>query len=139
MWLRIAPSAIETNAPLRTSTATPPPAAGKSIDLVLSYAHIFQETLVVAPPPHKDRAQISTDIAAGGTPQNMDKTVGALLDRAGAGQMVLEERKLDSPDGTARVPQVVTRQAANQPPTIINAGTYSSNFDVLAAGVNVHF
>ena len=111
----------------------------KSIDFVLSYAHIFQQTLVVAPPPHKDRALISTEIAAGGTPKFMDKTVGALLDRAGNGQMVLEEQKLDSPDGTARVAQVVTKQAASQPPTIINAGTYSSNFDVIAAGVNVHF
>lgn len=111
----------------------------KSIDFVLSYAHIFQETLVVEPPPHKDRAEISSDIAAGGSPKNMDKTVGALLDRAGNGQMVLEEEKLDSPDGVARVQQVTTRQAANQPPTIINAGTYSSDFDVLSFGVNVHF
>ena len=111
----------------------------KSIDFVLSYAHIFQETLVVEPPPHKDRAEISSATAGGGDPKNMDKTVGALLDRAGNGQMVLEEEKLESPDGVARVPQVVTRQAANQPPTIINAGTYTSNFDVLSFGVNVHF
>jgi hypothetical protein len=111
----------------------------KSIDFVFSYAHIFQETLRIAPPPHLDRAEISTAIAAGGNPKNMDKTVGALLDRTGYGQMVLEERKLESPDGVARVPQVVTRQAASQPPTIINAGTYSSNFDVFSVGVNVHF
>jgi hypothetical protein len=53
--------------------------------------------------------------------------------------MVLEEVPQGSPDGTARLPQIVSKTAANQPPTIINAGTYTSNFDVLAAGVNVHF
>jgi len=112
----------------------------KQIDFVFSYAHIFQETLVIAPPPHKDRAMIDADItASGGAPLNMDKTVGALLDRAGRGQVVREESKLESPDGVARVGQVITRSAAGQPPTIINAGTYSSNFDVFSAGVNVHF
>ncbi len=113
----------------------------KSVDFVLSYAHIFQETVIVAPPQHKERNMIDADLAAtGGTvPQNMDKTVGALVDRAGHGQMVLEEMSQGSPDGTARLTQIVSKTAAGQPPTIINAGKYTSNFDIIAAGVNVHF
>jgi len=112
----------------------------KSIDLVFSYAHIFQETIIVAPPAHKLRGEIDVErVATGGRSRNIDKTVGVLITREGEGQMVLEEPSQGAPDGTARLNQVLSRTAAEQPPWVINAGRYRSNFDILAIGVNVHF
>ncbi len=112
----------------------------KSIDLVVSYAHIFQETIVVAAPAHKLRQEIDVErLATGGRARNIDKTVGVLVNRDGEGTTVLEEARQGTPDGTARLNQVLSRTAAGQPPWIINAGRYRSNFDILAIGVNVHF
>jgi long-subunit fatty acid transport protein len=113
----------------------------KSIDFVVSYAHIFQETIVVAPPAHKARDVIDDERAmtADKIPVNVDKTVGALQDRAGNGQMVLEEVSQGKADGVARLDQNTSRNAGDQPPYIVNAGRYRSNFDIISAGVNVHF
>jgi hypothetical protein len=115
-----------------------------AIDFVVSYAHIFQEDIVVAPPEHRFRQDIEIERAAfDGTSQNIDKTTGAVLGRGQVGmngQYVLEERNPpSSPDGTARVNQVLSRTASDQPPWIINSGTYRSNFDILAVGVTVHY
>jgi hypothetical protein len=112
----------------------------KSIDLVFSYAHVFQETIVVAAPEHRARELIDDErVLTGGRSRNIDKTVGVLLDRAGNGQTVLTERSQGSPDGTAKLNQVLSRTAGDQPPWVVNAGRYRSSFDILSAGVNVHF
>ena len=113
----------------------------KSIDLVFSYAHIFQETIIVAAPDHKPREVVDAERYAttGARSRNIDKTVGVLINRDGEGQTVLEEPSQGAAHGTARLNQVLSRTAADQPPWVINAGRYRSNFDVLAVGVNVHF
>jgi hypothetical protein len=113
----------------------------KSIDLVLAYAHIFQETIVVAAPEHKLKDEIDVErVATGGKSRNIDKRVGVLLDRTTmAGLTQAEEPSQGSPDGTARLNQVLSRTASNAPPYIINAGRYRSNFDILSVGVNAHF
>ncbi len=114
-----------------------------AVDFVFSYAHIFQEDIVVAAPDHLDRAAIDTERAMfGGKSQHIDKTAGSItgFGMVGSnGQYVLEEPSQGSPDGTARVNQVLSRTANGQPPMIINAGRYRSNFDILAVGLNVHF
>jgi hypothetical protein len=123
----------------------------KSIDFVFSYGHIFQETIVVAAPPHQDATTISNCFAPPegtaptgcmadpGTLGSIDKTVGAPVDRSGAGTEVLEGKSQGKPDGTAKLDQNLNRVTNGQPPWIVNAGRYSSNFDIIAAGVNVHF
>jgi hypothetical protein len=112
----------------------------ESIDLVFSYAHVFQETIVVAPPEHRTRDVIDMERqATGGQSRNIDKRVGVLLDRAGNGLTELTEESQGTPQGTAKLNQVLSRTASGQPPFIINAGRYRSNFDIIAAGVNVHF
>lgn len=107
-----------------------------SVDFTLAYAHIFQETLVVAPPAHRDRAEIDmnpTRIRA------IDKTVGAPTDRFGGGVHVLNEPAVAHPDGVARLTQNSAMTAPNQPNYITNAGRYRSSIDVLAVGINLHF
>ena len=107
---------------------------------MLSYAHIFQDTIIVAAPEHRPREQIEDErLLADGRARNIDKTTGVLLTREGAGLTVLEEPSQGTPDGTARLNQVLSRTASDQPPWIINSGRYRSNFDIIAAGVNVHF
>ena len=69
----------------------------------------------------------------------IDRTVGAPVDRSGTGTEVLQEKSQGAADGTAKLDQNLNRSSSGQPPWIVNAGRYSSNFDILAAGVNVHF
>ena len=112
-----------------------------AIDLVLSYAHIFQEELVVALPSHMERSAIDdARIMGDGTVYNVSKRVDAPTDRGGLnGTVVLEEPSQGASDGTAKVNQILSRTGPDQPPWIINAGRYRSSIDVLAVGINVHF
>jgi hypothetical protein len=124
----------------------------KGIDLTASYAHIFQETIVVGAPPHENGTMI-TDCYSPPTPPpptpvscttpkgqlaSIDKTVGSPKDINGTGTRVLNEAP-QSTDGTARVAQNVTRFTSGDPPFLINSGRYRSGYDVLAIGATVHF
>lgn len=100
----------------------------RSVDITLSYAHIFQETLVVAPPPHGDRN-------AGG----FDKSVGTQVDRTVELPVLQEQPALTNPDGRAGLRQNLTQTGRGAPPWITNSGTYRSGFDVIGAGVLVHY
>jgi hypothetical protein len=120
----------------------------KSIDLVASYAHIFQETIIVAAPEHQSGATIAgcfggtqtTDCRAPkGQLASIDKTVGVAQDENHTGTQVLPEKSQGTPDGTARLDQNLTRYTPGQPPYIVNSGRYRSGYDVLAVGVNFHF
>jgi hypothetical protein len=114
----------------------------RSIDLVAAYAHIFQETLVVQAPEHKDAAAISMEYAAAQNNEdvirNIDKRTGVPPSR---GEMapVKPEVKPAGGNGTARLTQISTQTPAGQPPYIINSGTYRSQIDVVSVGMNVHF
>jgi hypothetical protein len=111
----------------------------KRIDFLVSYAHIFQETITVSAPFHALRSDIGAARNVTGSAENIDKTVGVLLDRAGTGQEVLVEEPPASADGEARLEQNLSRSPLEQPPYITNSGTYRSNFDVLGVGLNIHF
>jgi len=131
----------------------------KSIDLVLSYAHIFQETIIVAAPDHQHRSEIyacyapppadpntpapqRTCNAPAGQVRNIDKSAGPPIlnsDGTTSQPSVLEEKSQGARDGTAKLDQNLNRVANGEPPWIINAGRYRSHFDIIAAGVNVHF
>jgi hypothetical protein len=113
-----------------------------AIDLVFSYAHVFQDTLIVAPPPHLERneAYARFEASDGRELSTIDKTVGVEIGRGtGKGVDLLFAPSQGPPDGTASVRQVVSRVATGQPPYITNGGRYRSNLDMLAVGVNVHF
>jgi hypothetical protein len=119
----------------------------RSIDINFSYAHIFQETLVVAPPPHALRGDIYRPYMEGGYDNNLiranDKTVGVPFDRFTPvgmnGQVILEEQPISNPDGVAALAQNTNTTSMDQPPVITNAGRYRSSFDIIAIGANFHF
>lgn len=110
--------------------------AGRT-DIVLSYAHIFQETLTVTAPAHENFDQIGMQYAQTHTVTNIDKRVG--VPSSTMPLVPLEEPKSPSSDGEARLTQNFAKALPGTPPVIINAGTYRSSIDVVSAGVNVHF
>jgi hypothetical protein len=121
----------------------------KFIDLVASFAHIFQETITVAPPQQQARSIIascwagtamdrSMCLAPAGTVGAIDKSIGFTGPNRTAPPIV-PEMPVGKADATAKLAQQVTITAAAQPPYIINSGKYRSNLDVVAAGVNIHF
>jgi hypothetical protein len=109
-----------------------------SIDLTASYAHIFQETLVVGAPPYDTGDNISAKYASTGVIEAIDKHSGVAPSR-GEDPPLLIEQPPPRMDGSARLIQNTTQVSAGKPPWIINSGTYRSGFDVVAIGANVHF
>lgn len=99
----------------------------EQIDISLSYAHIFQETLVVAPPAHGDRVE-------GG----FDKRVGTAVELTDE-LPIVEEEPMGASDGTADLKQTLVKTAQGAPAWISNAGTYRSGYDLLSLGLNVHW
>ena len=115
----------------------------RSIDLLASYAHMFDETIVVAAPEHADGMAISAAYAAAGNNsdaiRNIDKRVGVAASRSQPAAVLEETNKPANPDATARLAQNVTKSPNGTPPFIINSGTYRSHIDVFAVGLNAHF
>jgi hypothetical protein len=115
----------------------------RSIDFVASYAHIFQETLVIGAPPHDEGENISMAYAAAGNNEDaikaIDKRTGVPPSRSEPAPVLEENPKPTNPTATARLTQNVTQSPAGEPPWVINSGTYRSGIDVFSAGMNMHF
>lgn len=109
----------------------------ETIDVMLAYAHIFQETLVVGAPAHENFDVIGMQYAQTHTVTNIDKRVG--VPSSSMPLTPREEPKPASIDGEARLTQNFAKALPGTPPAIINAGTYRSSIDVVSAGLNVHF
>lgn len=105
--------------------------------LVASYAHIFQETIVVGAPPQADAHAIYDAYVAGNPVRAIDRTVGTKQSRAETLPQLYEHAPVQR-DGTARLTQVVTTTQGGQPPWIVNSGTYRSSIDVIAIGIHAH-
>jgi hypothetical protein len=106
-----------------------------SIDLLFSYAHIFQETLIVSAPPQGAADVIGMQYLQTNTVTAIDKRTGA----QGAEVVREEVKPAAAPDGEARLTQNFAKALPGTPPFIVNAGTYRSGIDVVSAGVNMHF
>jgi long-subunit fatty acid transport protein len=109
-----------------------------SIDVMFSYAHIFQETLIVGAPKHENFDVIGAQYVATKTVSNIDKRTGP-RGTADMPQLPREEPNPTVGAGEARLTQNFSKALPGTPPAIINAGTYRSGIDVLSAGVNMHF
>jgi hypothetical protein len=101
-----------------------------SIDFSAAYAHIFQETIEVAPPPHEER-QDATD----------DPTTGF-------DQRIYENGVLSrnpKPDPAAPSPANADAIAKYRQPTVfqrgrvVNAGQYTASFDVISIAFAYRF
>jgi len=111
----------------------------RTIDLIASFSHIFQETLVVAAPMHKTGEAIyEEEYRVTGKVSNIDQRSGTAASR-GMQAPVLAAENPAGAHGEARLTQNLTKTSAGEPPVIINSGTYRSGMNVLAVGMNVHF
>lgn len=107
------------------------------IDLMLAYAHIFQETLVVGAPTHENFDVIGMQYTQTHMVSNIDKRVGT--PSSSMPLAPLEEAKPANVAGEARLTQNFAKALPGTPPAIINAGTYRSGLDIVSASLNVHF
>jgi hypothetical protein len=112
---------------------------GRTIDLTFSYAHIFQETLVVGAPDHKVGTDLAKDFVASGVVTGIDKRVGVAATRNDVIEQLPEQPPSRMPDATAALTQNATQTSSSRAPLIINSGTYRSSFDVISVGAQVHF
>jgi hypothetical protein len=105
------------------------------VDLMISYAHIFGETLEIAPPPHQSVDEASRDDPTSG----FDKRVGGEFEADGdrAGGYVLEDPDAPAPEDADAVAALQQQSAAvgRRPERVINAGKYTSSFDIISVGV----
>jgi hypothetical protein len=104
----------------------------KTVDLVVSYGHVFQETIEVAPPDH---CALDDDTCSPG----FDKRVGFQTGGADDAIAPKEEPAVQDPDGTARLQQVVAIGSSEDAAWVVNSGTYRSSYDIIAFGLNLHF
>jgi hypothetical protein len=105
-----------------------------SVDLMAAYAHVFQEEVRVAPPPHQPRNQASDD------PQD------------GFDQRIYEDGQLSekprtdprapapsAADGVASSRQSSVFESDDIRSRVVNAGRYIVSFNVLSLGLVHHF
>jgi hypothetical protein len=107
-------------------------------DLLASYAHIFQESLEVAPPGHQPFTAGTDDPTTG-----FDQRVGG-VNAAGTdiNGEVLEDRSAPAPtagDGVASIRQPALVETSARRARVVNAGKYTAAFDVVSVGAVYRF
>jgi hypothetical protein len=111
-----------------------------SFDLIASYAHIFQETVEVAPPPHQNVEDADPNDPTSGFDQRVGGTFGPDGERVGG--FVLEDPDAPDPDDADAVARQAATSAApspSRPDRVINAGKYTAAFDVISVGMTYHW
>jgi long-subunit fatty acid transport protein len=104
-------------------------------DFALAYGHVFQETLIVAPPDNQPR-QNATDNPASG----FDKRVGAPQEATGG--VVLVERNSPSAsqiDGRAKFQQPALLPSPTARARVVNAGVYEASYNTISASAAYRF
>ncbi len=107
-------------------------------DLMLAYAHVFQETLIVAPPDHQNRQ----DSVEGDPTSGFDQRIGAACTSDAPGpdcDPVADPSVESNPDATARLQQSSILEQAGQLNRVVNAGKYTASYNVLSFGFNYRF
>ncbi len=105
-----------------------------SFDLSAAYAHIFQEEITVAPPPHEPRQDANDDPTSG-----FDQRVyedGELSDGPKS------DRSAPSPseaDAVASWQQPALFESADRRARVVNAGRYTASFDVVSVAFAYRF
>ena len=109
-------------------------------DLVAGYGHIFQETLLVAPPLHEEVEDSDPDDPTTGFDQRVGGSFAA--DGTRVGGYVLEDP--DAPSGSQADAVAKGQQSSALPnpvrsERVINAGKYTAAFDVISIGAVYHW
>ena len=107
-------------------------------DLMIAYAHVFQETLIVAPPAHQNRQ----DAVEGNPTSGFDQRIGAACtaDSPAADCDPVADPSVESgADATARLQQSSVLEQAGQVSRVVNAGKYTAGYDALSVGFNYRF
>jgi hypothetical protein len=103
-------------------------------DVTAAYAHVFQETMLIAPPNPQPRTDGTADPTTG-----FDQRIYQ------DGQLSAEPRvdpKAPSPnraDGVAKLTQSAVFEADGLRRRVVNAGRYTAGFNVLSIGASYHF
>jgi long-subunit fatty acid transport protein len=105
-----------------------------SIDLSAAYAHVFSETLDVAPPPHQAR-QDATDDPQSGFDQRIYRD-GVLTDRPRTDPAAPSPKNADA---TASYQQPAVFDSADLPRRVVNAGKYTASFDIISVAFAYRF
>jgi hypothetical protein len=111
-----------------------------AFDLTAAYAHIFQETIEVAPPPHEVAEDRDPDDPTRGFDQRVGGTFGP--DGRRIGGYVLEDPDAPDPqdaDAIARFQQSSAAPSTARSERVVNAGKYTAAFDVISVGMAYHF
>jgi hypothetical protein len=111
-------------------------------DLRAAAAHVFSETVDIAPPPYQPVEKASSNDPRSG----FDERVGGTFSDTGKrqGGVVLRDPSAPADPSKADAVAAKTQSAAavlggGVPNRVINAGKYSAAFDVISVGVTYHF
>jgi hypothetical protein len=105
-----------------------------SVDLLVSYAHIFQQDFAVAPPPHQPRED-ATDDPQSGFDQRIYQD-GNLSDQP---HMDPKAPATTAANGVATSQQPAVFESDSLRRRVINQGNYVASFNVLSLGVVQRF
>ena len=102
-------------------------------DVMAAYAHIFQETLDIAPPAHQDRRD-ATDSPTSGFDQRIYEN-----DVLSAPRPDPRAPAPGKADGVAKLTQSALFESDDLRRRVVNAGKYTAGFDILSIGAIYHF
>jgi hypothetical protein len=102
------------------------------LEVIASYAHIFQETVEIAPPSHEPREQATDDPRRG-----FDQRI--YEDGVLSAQPVLDSRVPVRATGVAAVRQNAVFESEAMRARVVNAGRYKAGFDILSIAVTHRF
>jgi hypothetical protein len=100
------------------------------VDLLASYAHVFQETLEVAPPAHQPRDQGGEDPTTG-----FDQRIYEDGQLSGQPRRDPKAPTIGAADGVARFRQAAVFESEVLRARVVNAGRYVASFDVVSVSV----
>jgi hypothetical protein len=105
-----------------------------SVDLMAAYAHVFQEELNLAPPPHQPRTEATDDPQSG-----FDQRV---YENGQLSEQPRTDPRAPSPgaaDAVASGQQPAVFETDDARSRVVNAGRYAASFNVLSIGIVHHF
>ncbi|HKU42748.1 MAG TPA: hypothetical protein VJR89_31535 [Polyangiales bacterium] len=105
-----------------------------SVDFSAAYAHIFQEQIDVAPPPHEPREEANDDPTSG-----FDQRIYEDGNLSQEPKTDPSAPKPENADAVASWQQSGIFESADRRARVVNAGRYTASFNVLSVGFAYRF